>query len=917
MKYRLFMVALLSLVGVLFGDIILVDSEARWICYPEVFSDGIGKPRYFRKEFDVMGGLKSARLHFWLDDTGHVTVSDSKVRFSRKMNQNVEGFDMTGVFSSPGRHVLAVEGTNLAATGGIIMKLDLVYEDGVREQVFTDTSWRCSKELVSGWDLVGFDDSGWSKAKSFADALASPWHGIKDMRTLLTDADLKYLREAEAKRASKIGAILSRLAGESKPVCRIVYDRGKPEFDIGGKRYETLYYNTTEHWSPNSRRFAEQIEGFRQAGIHLYGLGVEPRYVWKPDGSIDFAAIDELLSAALMMDEDAYFMFCISTYAPPRWWVEANRDELIGYANAIVDFKLSSNHVTKNLPAPSYASLKWRRDIGEVQKRIVEHIEASPYGKRVFAYRTDYGVNHEWHYYGMFKEMPDTGKAMTTHFRKWLRERYKGDVTALRRAWNDADVTFETAEVPDAKTRLRTSAGMLRDPRMECQVIDYLRCHHEVVRDQLLYCNRIIKEACGGRALVGNYCGYFFSMPFPAEGWHLEEDAILDSPYVDFQSSPFIYGNDARRLGEPQYARCLMESFRSRGKLAIMEADNQPHHVGGTYCHYASNEQETLAILARDFVQTLTWGCGFWYFDFGSAWYSRPYLREYFKKLLPIRGMDVDNSSSSDIVVVGDYESVMFANIAMPTRLSNTSITAQVRELGHAGVAFDTCSFADLASGRLKDYKMYLFPNLYYVTEEKRAVIRKLQSEGKIVLWLFASGWLTENGASVESMSALTGMNVEVVDATVPSHTRVTATNELMESYERGKFSPLFHIVDSGSERLGTLKHEGREYVTYGFKNGNYLCTTPVYTRGELRRLFAKHGVHVYNDDNALCVYANRSFVAVHSAKGGRQTIRLPEKSNVTMVYPERKELGRGVREFSFELDGVSTVLFHCDPVKK
>ena len=57
----------------------------------------------------------------------------------------------------------------------------------------------------------------------------------------------------------------------------------------------------------------------------------------------------------------------------------------------------------------------------------------------------------------------------------------------------------------------------------------------------------------------GNYCGYYFGVPETAEGWHLENDAILDSPCVDFQCSPSIYGAESRRRGCGQYARCLLE----------------------------------------------------------------------------------------------------------------------------------------------------------------------------------------------------------------------------------------------------------------------------------------------------------------------------------------------------------------------
>jgi hypothetical protein len=44
----------------------------------------------------------------------------------------------------------------------------------------------------------------------------------------------------------------------------------------------------------------------------------------------------------------------------------------------------------------------------------------------------------------------------------------------------------------------------------------------------------------------------------------------------------------------------------------------------------------------------------------------------------------------------------------LPPRLHNA--------LGHAGVPFDSASIVDLASGKLKDYKVYVFCNLHLRT---------------------------------------------------------------------------------------------------------------------------------------------------------------------------------------------------------
>ena len=72
--------------------------------------------------------------------------------------------------------------------------------------------------------------------------------------------------------------------------------------------------------------------------------------------------------------------------------------------------------------------------------RLVRHLESTPYAKRIFAYRPDFGVYHEWHYYGMAECMPDVGKAMSAAYGK---------------------------PIPSKEERLRTSAGVMRDPEKD------------------------------------------------------------------------------------------------------------------------------------------------------------------------------------------------------------------------------------------------------------------------------------------------------------------------------------------------------------------------------------------------------------------------------------------------------------------
>ena len=706
-------------------------SAVSWICPNEPFDAGIGKARFYRHAFTTRNGLVRATARWWIDDWGFVHVDGKKTPGSAKMVETP--VDLTAALAKPGRHVLAVEGKNLAGTGGVCLSIALEYADGKNETVYTSESWLCATNAPSGWTAPGFDDAAWQPARRHGDIFSPPWCSLADMASLGLPSENARRTAIRAAREARAEKALATIARETKPICRIVYENGKPYFDIGGHRFETTFYNCSEQWSDDNPKLRRQTAFFRDAGMHVYGIGVHTPRVWRPDGSIDFADAEAKIRSVLSIDPEARFQFCIDTCTPPKWWCDAHPDELIGYATGTPSYGAQRQFL--NFVAPSMASAMWRREMADYITRLVTYLESTPYAARIYAYRPDYGVHHEWHYYGFAGYLPDTGKAMTAAFRQWLERQYKGDATALRRAWNDSAVTFATAEVPRKDVRLRLSAGDLRDPVKDRPAIDYERCHAEQVRDCLFAFNRAAKEACGGRALVGNYCGYFFGMPFPAEAFHLENDAILDSPLVDFQCSPYVYGPPSRAAGNVQYARCLLEGLRRRGKLALLEADNVTtvHKTFHGHGNYTFSRSDDLAILARDFVQTLCWGCGYWYFDFGSGWYDAPEFGEFFKKIYAIRREIKDCRSVSEGLVVGDYESVMLTN-AGSSKFNDQRTTELVNALGHAGVPFDTASTVDLASGQLKDYKMYIFCNLHFHTPGKDRLVAGLRARGKTVV---------------------------------------------------------------------------------------------------------------------------------------------------------------------------------------
>ena len=92
-------------------------SVVQWICPDEPFPDGIGKMRYYRRTFETREGLVRAEARWWIDDSGCVYVDGGKGMPSSEVID--EPKNLTAALKRPGRHVLAVQGRNMAGSGGV------------------------------------------------------------------------------------------------------------------------------------------------------------------------------------------------------------------------------------------------------------------------------------------------------------------------------------------------------------------------------------------------------------------------------------------------------------------------------------------------------------------------------------------------------------------------------------------------------------------------------------------------------------------------------------------------------------------------------------------------------------------------------------------------------------------------------
>ncbi|WP_144122477.1 family 78 glycoside hydrolase catalytic domain [Catellatospora sichuanensis] len=149
---------------------------ASWIWYPE--GDPIaGLPpmtRYFRRTVALSAAPTQASLVVTGDDTADVWVNGVQVSSSPRVTDSWKQatvVDLVGRLTA-GNNVIAVAAQNTTQSPtGLIAKLTVAGGPTVS----TDASWKASQTGPSGWQQVGFSDSGWAAARALTAYGTGPW----------------------------------------------------------------------------------------------------------------------------------------------------------------------------------------------------------------------------------------------------------------------------------------------------------------------------------------------------------------------------------------------------------------------------------------------------------------------------------------------------------------------------------------------------------------------------------------------------------------------------------------------------------------------------------------------------------------------------------------------------------------------
>lgn len=913
------------------------QTRSCWIWYPEnPLVDAVNQSRYFRRVVDLESDVKSGELLISADDSYTLFING---RYCRNNRADGGGWKVVSrhdlkPFLKKGKNVFAIAVKNISAEAGLLLRGRIEFSNGQVVTLHSDHNWQTSREFSRNWGDEDFTAVNWVSPIILGDAMCLPWANLgMDFMPYLETDEQAVGKRWQAARNQLADLSNLKLENEPDPTAGIVYKNGRPFIEINRKAVPPFMYACDA--DPYKELWGRQCKNLVNSGVRLLRARFPLKEIWLGPDKYSFTVVDDALKRFVALNPEGYMIIVLGLDAP-EWWLEQHPQELVGYA--------AQTGIARKRNA-SYVSQSWRNDTKTTIAAMIEHIRCQPYAKRIVGYQIGTGVNGEWHYFGMENAMPDNGPAMTIFFRSWLKNKYAGKIALLQQAWKTQVTDFNAISVPSEKERQTTGCMVLRYPEADAKVLDYYECLHEAIANTIMDFAMKLKELTGNRLLVGSYYGYFFGMPYPPEGFHLNLETLLKSPAIDFLQSPYSYDRRARLIGGDGLNRSLPDLFRLYGKLHFMEDDTYTHLSDINDSRFntirAFSAAESLAIIERQLSNAICRGFGIQWIEFHNSRDTRGWFED--RKLLAAikRGIELYTNlpssrtpSSSQVCVVLSPLNIAYVGYpAQPVALSANLLSGIMHEMARTGIPYDVITLDQLGNPKLPDYRCYLFLNCFRLTEEeKKRISHTVKRDHKMAIWLYAAGGIADNGISDKNITALTEIKVRMkkepgsqkvalvsgsnaqLDHLSPEEMVFPAKSKYVMEVNDG---PTFSIDDTEATLLG--RHQDSREPALAVKNcGNWTsvyCAAPFISRAILAYLMKRVGIHQYIDSGDV-IYANYPYLAIHVKIGGIKKIMLPEKAvTVTSLFDD-KIIARNVQNFSYDFQPDSTLLLVIDANK-
>jgi hypothetical protein len=397
-------------------------------------------------------------------------------------------------------------------------------------------------------------------------------------------------------------------------------------------------------------------------------------------------------------------------------------------------------------------------------------------------------------------------------------------------------------------------------------------------------------------------------------------------------AQPGYYG--WRDAGSEGHINWVFDSVRTHGKIMMSEFDFRTwksqfkslDHDFSVARYW--NMEDFRGAAARDLGKLLSISGGAWWMEMTGGWFHDDEIMAEIGKLHDISQELYEKEhtiSPAEILFVADEESYFWTTeqINSYNGANLHSLNTQQRAINRAGVRYDLCYWPDLLEKEMDDYKVYVFLNMYYLTEEKREFIEtRLKRDGKVLLWQYAPGYVTPAGLSLESMAELTDILLKSDSHSLKS--RFVDAGDAHEAIVEGLLQGVegqtvglglvpamqrFYVDDSTAQVLARYD-DGRVAAAVkqtGSYTSIYLGHPSGLTPQFIANVAAQAGVHTYVEPGDMFMYHRDDFIVMHGVEGGQRLLRLPFEARVTELLGG-KVLAEHASEIPLEIQATQTL---------
>ncbi len=614
----------------------------------------------------------------------------------------------------------------------------------------------------------------------------------------------------------------------------------------------------------------------------------EPKFV-SPER---FYSLPERVAYIIQRNPDARFLIRYFAHMPKAW-------------GAAYPEELSVDDTGQRLGETSLASKRYEEDHRRFLLHMVRWIEAQPWAWRVIGYISLH--ESEGTTYSAIKGLTfDYSEPMQRAFREFAPE------------WDGVPKNRFAAE------REGGAAAHWPDPAMtKCE-----RDYFELVRQLFLRRCRLfvetVQEALNGRKVLigmdalkqgmqGWICDpFFFGRPPRAHHSHIllasgsiGADEFFQIPGFNVLNTPYDY--IFRHMGGAPEPEGIVDSFVLRGKLFLGEDDCRSFTCSEREAYgFYRNLEEVKAGIFRNVADAIARGYQRYWMDVTSfpspkgGYFRDPGIMEVIKSAVPVirASVNLPHEDVPGIAVIIDDRSGLDEDFS--ANFQNLAVMWQrLTGLAKAGVPYRVYLWGDLLSENFPEHRLFLFPNLFRMNEERLEILRRrVFGKGRVVLWGPGTGITDGCQLGTEWATRVTGMPMTLFHENYARRVVLTRHDHPITENLRGSIAygdstcygpillPEFDPTVSEQGIVLTsrgINRPGLAIKEMGKDEGRWtsVFTAAVPVPADLIREMARHaGAHIYSEENDV-IMASRRFLAVHSVRGGKRTIRLPQISEV------------------------------------